>query len=74
MKSLSIIFLLVLLSGCNSTFYDHFNHHRNLNGLASIGLIPDKQKNGYRSYDTCVQCGENWVFLSHPPLSNKEQK
>lgn len=65
MKILSLMAIAMTVSSCAS-FYDNFNHHRDLNGLAAIGLIPEKQANGLRSYDVCVACGEKWEFVPHP--------
>ena len=66
MRITAIILCALMLSACNATFYDQFNHHRNLNGLATVGLVPKWSAKGSRSYDTCIRCGEAWVFVQHP--------
>jgi uncharacterized protein YceK len=57
MKKITVsILALAALSGC-STLESVGNH-------AYESAFPNPRTYGYASYDPCVRCGEDWIFLN----------
>ena len=53
MPKLVMLVMCLCASGCTATL-----------DSATDSVLPNPRTHGYTTYDPCIRCGEEWIFLN----------